>query len=147
MLLSLSLTLTTPSNFLFSFSSPKDSPLPVIQRLRVGLESIDASEITLGGFRLPLLLCGCSLQQLLYPRHPPSPTAAASHQFLSSFPHSSSSLPPGHDYHDITSPSLSTKLIFCRARRPSTSYHNSLGDSAVDEIRCHPSLRAVHKVG
>lgn len=91
--LSLSFTLTTPS----TSSSPSHCPGTLLCQSYRGsewaLESIDASEITLGGFRLPLLLCGCSLQQLLHPRHPPSPTAA-SHQFLNSFPHSSSSLTP-----------------------------------------------------
>ena len=72
-----------------------------------------------GRLSTPTLCCcagGCSLQ----PRHPLSPTAAT-HQSLISSLRSTSSSSPGHDYHDIISPSLPPKIsIVCRARQPPT---------------------------
>ena len=62
------------SYLLFSPSLPSDSPLPVIQRLRVGVEFVRCiRNNNTGRLSTPILLlpCGCSLQSLPT-RHPPS---------------------------------------------------------------------------
>ena len=63
---------TTPLYFLFSLSLPLDSPLPVIQRLRVGVEFVRCFRNTSGRLSTPILYCRAGvafhLDTLYYPR-------------------------------------------------------------------------------
>ena len=108
---------------------------------------LNASEIILGGFRLPFSYCrtGLSTLQLFDPSHPLSPTAA-SYQFLIPSRHSSSSSLPGQDYTGITSSSLPPEIsIVSRPHQPLT-HHNSLRNSAADQFVFTQYIRAVNVV-
>ena len=141
------LYLTTPSISSSPPSLPNDSPLPVIQRPRVGVEFNQCIRIESGAPSDSLLYCRAGvvfkpsiLHTLFHPRQP-----AINFSFLSR--HSSLSLSPGYDYRNIICPSLPRKIsIVCRARQPSTSYHSFLQTSAVDEFIIIQYPRAVHMI-
>lgn len=128
--------LTTPP----TSSSPSHCPRTLLCQSYRGVEwawsSSNASEVTLGGFRLHFSTAVRVYSSSLQPRHPLSPTVA-NHQFLISSCQSSSSLSPGHSHLDIIGRSLPPKIsIVCRVCQPSTSHPNSPPNSAAD-ISCH----------
>ena len=115
---------------------PKDSPLPVIQRLRVGVEFARCIRDSLGGFRLQLSTTVRVLSSsLLLIRHPLSLTAA-SQQFHVPSCHSSLPSSPTYTHHEIISPSLPPKISPVPRAPPQllTLHLNSPRNSAVDEL-------------
>lgn len=137
------------SYLLSSSSLPSDSPLPVIQRLRVGVEFVQCIRNNSGRLSTPFLYCRAGVvfkSSSLQTRHLLSPTAA-SHQFFFLSCRSSSSSSRRHGHHNIIGPSLPPKIsIFSRVRPLSTSYRNSLQNSAADRFVLTQHLRAVYMV-
>ena len=139
-----------------SSTSPSPLLLSIAQRLSSASHTeawsgpgvrLNASEIILGGFRLPhsltavagLLFNSSILHTLFHPRQ----QAINSSFFLVI------RLPPhqsGQDYRGITSSSLPSKIsIVCRPHQPLT-HHSSLRDSAADQFVVTQYIRAVHVI-
>ena len=130
-----------------STSSTSSSPFNCPQRLSSASHTeawsgpgvrINASEIILGGFRLPFSYCRAGLLfQLFDPSHPLSPTAASS-QFLIPSRHSSSSSTPGQDYpgdHHFFTPSRDQH---CLPTPPTIDPPQLSSELSHRPIRLHP---------